>query len=83
VDHPGRDNGALPGTETQDLTASYFDLELTFNDEKQLVRSRMFVPGILTTKYGKAETTRVHLAEHLIPVVVGHTRRFGNDIHDG
>jgi hypothetical protein len=64
------------------LTAVYFDLQLTFHDEKQLVRSRMFVPGILTTNNSEPETTAVHLAEYLIPVVVGHTCRFGNDIHD-
>jgi hypothetical protein len=34
MDHTGRNNGALPGTQAQDLTSGYFDLELTFNDEK-------------------------------------------------
>jgi hypothetical protein len=82
VDHPGGDNGALPRTEVQDLTTGHFDLELTLNDEKQLVRSWVFVPRILTTDYSKSETTGVHLAEYLIPVVFGHTRRFGNHIYD-
>ncbi len=82
MDHASRNNGALPGTETQDLTAVYFDLELTFHDEKELVRSRMFVPGILTTNNSQPETTCVHLAEHLIPVVVGHTCRFCSHIYD-
>ena len=82
VDYSGRDNGALPGTEMQDLATSYFDLELTFNDKKQLIRSWMPVPGILTTDYSKSETTCVHLAEYLIPVVFGHSCRFCNHIYD-
>jgi hypothetical protein len=81
MDYSGRHNDALPGTELQSLTTSHFDLELTFNDEKQLVRSWMFVPGILATDYSKPETACVHLAEYLIPVVVGHSGRFGKHIY--
>ena len=82
VDYPGRDNGALPGTEVQHATTGHFDLELTFNDKKQLVRSWMLVPGILTTDDSKAETACVHLAEYLIAVVVSHPGGCCNHIHD-
>ena len=66
----------------QDFTTSYFDLELAFNDKKQLVRSWMFVPGIRTADYSKPEATCVHLAEYLIAVGFGHTCGFCNDIDD-
>ena len=82
MDHTGRNNDALPGIERQDLTSGYFDLQLTFDDQKQLIRSWMSVPGILPTDDSKSKTTCVHPAEHLIPVVVGHTCRFCKDIHD-
>jgi hypothetical protein len=65
----------------QDFTTVYFDLQLTFDNEKQLVRSWMFVPGILATDYSKPETACVHLAEYLIPVLVGHSGRFGKHIY--
>ena len=82
VDHTGRNDGALPGTEIQDLTSGYLDLKLTFNDKKQLVRSWMPVPGILATNDSQSETARVHLAEHLIAMALGHTCRFGSHIND-
>ena len=82
MDHAGRNHSALPGIERQDLTAGYLDLEPAFNDEKQLIRSWMPVPGILTSNHSKPETTCVHLAEDLIPVVIGYTCCFCSDIYD-
>jgi hypothetical protein len=73
---------ALPWPESQRTTVCQVDLQKSVHDDKELVRMGVLVPGIYPAEYPKAKAARIHSAEYLIPVVVGHGCPFGGDVND-
>jgi hypothetical protein len=75
-----RHHHALPRSEAQRAAVGQLDLQPTLHHEKQLIGVRMLVPGILPGENPRRQHG-VHLAEDLVPVLLGDRSRFRGDIH--